>query len=164
MSTTPSPAPEQQTRPVRRASRFALTSLASSILAFLVWSWLVFDTQVLDDFDRAMVPPRLGSTALEISRALAVVTLPVVVMLACCLGSWWAYQRRLRNLSLALALAPALAWVVSWAVKLFVARPRPEQWYDPSFTTRGFSYPSSDVAVATAAPGFAKRVGVRFKS
>lgn len=135
----------------RRVSRFAVTSLIASIAAFVVWTWLVFDTRLLHDFDRAMAPPRLGSTALEISRALAVVSLPVVVMGASCYGAWWASKRRLRNLSLALFLAPGLAWLVSAVVRLFVARPRPAQWYEPSFTVRGFSYPNPDVAVLTAA-------------
>lgn len=151
MATTPSSPPVGAARRPRQVSRFAVTALITSIVAFLAWSGLVFGTRLLDDFDRAMAPPRLGSTALEISRALAVVTLPVVVMIASCFGSRWAHRRRLRNLALALVLAPAMAWALSWAVKLFVARPRPTPWYEPSFTLRGFSYPSSDVAVATAA-------------
>lgn len=125
--------------------------MTASIVGFLLWTWVVLDARLLADFDNAIRPPRLGATALEISRALAVVTLPLVIMVATCIGCWWVYQRRLRNLSLALFLATAMAWALSWAVKLFVARPRPAQWYEPSFTARGFSYPSSDVAVITAA-------------
>lgn len=138
------------THRAHRVSKYAVIGLTASILALALWSWLVLDNRLLADFDEAIRPPRLGAAALEVNRAIAVVTLPVVLMVLSCLGVAWAARRRLRNLALALFLAPALAWGLGGTLKLLVARPRPPLWYEPSFTLRGYSYPSTDVAVATA--------------
>lgn len=134
----------------RPVSRFALLSLTASVLAFVLWTWLVLSTSVVDGFDRAIRPPRLGDTWLEILRALAVLTMPVVTTTIGTVAALWMQRRRLRNLALATVVAVALAWLVSATLRWLVARPRPPLWYDPSFTERGFSYPSSHVSTITA--------------
>ena len=134
----------------REVSRFALAGLVLSTVAFVLWTWLVLDARLLDDFDTAIRPPRLSDAVLEIARAIAVATMPIISMATSCFMAWWVMKRRLRNLALALVLAPALAWIASGAVKVFVRRQRPAAWYDPSFTEAGFSYPSNHVAVITA--------------
>ncbi|MGA4670499.1 bifunctional phosphatase PAP2/diacylglycerol kinase family protein [Propionibacteriaceae bacterium Y1923] len=134
----------------RRVSKFAVGGLVGSIVAFALWTWLVHSNSLLDDFDRAIRPPLLGGAWLEVNRAVAVVTLPVVGMLLCCLALFWALRRRLRNLAFALFLAPAVAWSLSAALSVVIARARPPLRYDPSFTLRGPGYPSQDLAVITA--------------
>lgn len=141
--------PAASTRRRRSASRLSLWSLLGSLIAFALWTWLVVGTDVLHSFDRALRPPRLGDTALEIFRAFAVLTMPALLALACIGMAWWAIGRRLRVLAFTLVLAPVLAWTAQWVLKLVIARPRPSAWYDPTFTERGAAYPSGHVTFAT---------------
>ena len=134
----------------REVSRFAVWALVGFLSAFVVWTWLVAGTKVMWDFDHAMRPPGLGDMSFEILRAIAVFTMPLVLVLISLAMSWWAYRRRLRNLSYALLAAPLLAWAVSFVVNLMVHRARPPARYDPTFTESGWSYPSGHVTVAMA--------------
>ncbi|MGA4506887.1 diacylglycerol kinase family protein [Propionibacteriaceae bacterium G1746] len=132
-----------------RVSKFALTSLALTTALVVVWTWLAMDSATLRDFDTAMRPPRLGGAAQEIVRALQVVTMPQVLVVASFALGALAWQRRLRNLAFALALAPTLVWALSGTIRRLVGRDRPPQWYEHSFAELPLSYPDSHVAVAT---------------
>ena len=134
----------------RQVSRFSLWTLTWSVAGFVLWTLLSRHTSLLSDLDQALRPPRLGDAALEVARAISVLTLPVVGVAVSLLLAQWAHLRRLRNLAFALVLAPTLAWSSAATLKLIIGRHRPEAWYDPSFTETRLSYPSSHVAVATA--------------
>lgn len=133
----------------RRPSGLSLWALLASLAGFSLWTWLVVGTGVLDSFDRALRPPRLGASVLEVARAVAVLTMPVVLALVALAMAWWALVRRLRVLAFTLVLAPVLAWTLQFVLRLVIGRPRPPAWYGATLTERGASYPSGHVTFAT---------------
>jgi diacylglycerol kinase family enzyme/membrane-associated phospholipid phosphatase len=97
--------------------------------------------------------PRLrsGSAAAQIASAVALVFHPAVVCTVLVLGAWWCWRRRLRNLAWAALLAGPAAWALAGLLKRQFQRPRPVSPLADALTYAGFSYPSSHVAVITAA-------------
>ena len=127
-------------RPPTRSSVLIAISL---LMAFVVWTWLTFNSAALAAFDLRTAPPPLdpGSAVAEIAAAFALVTWPGVEYAALAAIAFWASRRRLRQLAVALVLVIALGWGGSALLKITLQRPRPEQALD-LLTAHGYAYPS----------------------
>ena len=94
-------------RPPTRSSVLIAISL---LVAFVIWTWLTFNSAALAAFDLRTAPPPLdpGSAAAEIAAAFALVTWPGVEYAALAAIALWALRHRLRQLAVALVLVIAL--------------------------------------------------------
>ena len=137
----------------RPFSRFNLTVTLVLAGALLVWTALTMRSSLLNPLDATSAVPHLrpGSASAQIAAAVALVFHPAVVSGVLVLGAWWCWRRRLRNLAWAALLAGPAAWVLAGLVKQHFQRPRPPSPLADVLTYAGFSYPSSHVAVITAA-------------
>jgi diacylglycerol kinase (ATP) len=135
-------------RPPTRSSVLIAISL---LVAFVVWTWLTFNSAALAAFDlRTMAPPLdPGSAAAEISAAFALVTWPGVEYAVLAAIASWALRRRLRQLAVALVLVIALGWGGAVLLKITLQRPRPEQALD-LLTAHGYAYPSGHMTAVVA--------------
>jgi diacylglycerol kinase (ATP) len=135
-------------RPPTRSSILIATSL---LIAFVVWTWLTFNSPAFAAFDQRTLAPPLDptSTAAEIGAAFALLTWPGFEYAALAAIALWASRRRLRQLAVALILVITFSWGGVAALKLTFQRSRPEQALD-LLTSTGHSYPSSHVAGAVA--------------
>ena len=127
--------------------------LVSSLLAFLLWTWLTLGTGALAWLDAGSHTHHLvpGSTQAQVWSAISIVTLPGVVAAALALVSVWAWRRRLRNLAMALLLSVVLAWGGNWVLKHLVARTRPSSPLEDVITHAGYAYPSGHMTMTTTA-------------
>ena len=135
-------------RPPTRSSVLIAISL---LMAFVVWTWLTFNSAALAAFDLRTAPPPLdpGSAAAEIAAAFALVTWPGVEYAALAAIALWASRRRLRQLAVALVLVIVLGWGGSALLKITLQRPRPEQALD-LLTAHGYAYPSGHMIAVVA--------------
>lgn len=119
---------------------------AVGLLTVLTFRW-----PPLAALDARLLPPPLDPTSAvaEIGAAFALLTWPGLQYGAILGVAVWAYQHRLRQLTLALCLVPLLGWGGVLLFKAAIRRPRPEQALD-LLTSAGFGYPSSHVVAAVA--------------
>jgi len=145
-----------------RRSRTSILIVVSLFVAFLGWSVLLFSWPALLALDNRLVAPPLDpmSNQAQIAAAFALLTWPGIEYAVLVGLAIWAYQRRLRSLTLALLLTVALGWAATDLIKWTVARPRPPDHLDV-MTAWGYSYPSGHmvgVVASCIAVGAAFRV------
>jgi diacylglycerol kinase (ATP) len=135
-------------RPPTRSSILIAISL---LVAFVVSTWLTFNSPAFAAFDQRTLAPPLDPTskAAEIGAAFALLTWPGFEYAALAAIALWASRRRLRQLAVALILVITFSWGGVAALKLTFQRSRPEQALD-LLTSTGHSYPSGHVAGAVA--------------
>ena len=148
---------------VRRPPPLSAVSVAVVLgIGFVVWTGLVLGFAPVAALDRVLLAPPLtpGSGLAQISAAFALLTYPGLVYAAVAGLAVWAWQRRLRQLCLALVLMIVLGWGGYGVVKLVVRRARPSQALEV-LTAHGYAYPSGHVTAivcATIAAGAAMAV------
>jgi diacylglycerol kinase (ATP) len=135
----------------RPPSRSSVLIAISLLAAFVVWTWLTFNTAAVADFDvRTQAPPLdPDSPAAEIVSAFALLTWPGLEYAALAAVAFWAVRHRLRQLAAALLLVIALAWGGVSLLKITIQRPRPEQALE-LLTATGYAYPSGHMAGVVA--------------
>jgi diacylglycerol kinase (ATP) len=127
----------------RPPSRSSVVIAISLLAAFVVWTWLTFNSVALAEFDLRTQPPQLDpdSPTAEIAGAFALLTWPGLEYTALAGIALWAVRHRLRQLAAALLLVIALAWGGAALLKITFQRPRPEQALE-LLTATGYAYPS----------------------
>ena len=138
---------------VRRTPPLSAVSVAVVLgIAFVVWTGLVLAFPPVAALDRVLLAPPLtpGSGLAQISAAFALLTYPGLVYAAVAGLAVWAWQRRLRQLCLALVLMIVLGWGGYGLVKLVVRRARPAQALEV-LTAHGYAYPSGHVTAIVCA-------------
>ena len=135
----------------RPPSRSSVLIAVSLLAAFVVWTWLTFNSAALADFDlRTQAPPLdPDSPAAEIASAFALLTWPGLEYAALAAIALWAVRHRLRQLAAALVLVIAFAWGGVGLLKITFQRPRPEQALE-LITATGYAYPSGHMAGVVA--------------
>ena len=135
----------------RPPSRSSVLIAISLLAAFVVWTWLTFNSDALMDFDvRTQAPPLdPDSPAAEIAGAFALVTWPGLEYAALAAIALWAVRHRLRQLAAALVLVIALAWGGAALLKITFQRPRPEHALE-LLTATGYAYPSGHMTGVVA--------------
>ncbi|RYZ30486.1 MAG: phosphatase PAP2 family protein, partial [Propionibacteriaceae bacterium] len=147
----------------RRPPALSAVSVAVVLgVAFVVWTGLVLGFPPVAGLDRLLLAPALtpGSALAQISAAFSLLTYPGLVFAAVAGLAVWAWQRRLRQLCLALVLMIVLGWGGYGVVKLVVRRARPGRALDV-LTSHGYAYPSGHmtaIVCATIAVGAAMAV------
>jgi diacylglycerol kinase family enzyme/membrane-associated phospholipid phosphatase len=113
------------------------------LLAFVVWTWLTFNSAAFMAFDQRTAAPQLDpdSNTAEIAAAFALLTWPGFEYAALAAIAIWAIRRRLRQLAVALVLVIIFGWGGVNLLKIIFQRPRPEQALD-LLTATGYAYPS----------------------
>jgi diacylglycerol kinase (ATP) len=144
-----------------RRSRTSILIVVSLFVAFLGWSVLLFSWPALLALDNRLVAPPLDpmSNQAQIAAAFALLTWPGIEYAVLVGLAIWAYQRRLRSLTLALLLTVALGWAATDLIKWTVARPRPPDHLDV-MTAWGYAYPSGHVVGVVA---FCIAIGAVFR-
>ena len=106
-----------------------LTGLLFGLLvaAFAVWSVLVIGLGAADALDGRLVPPWLEprSAAGQVLEGFALATHPAIMFAIVAAYAGWAYQRRLRRLSLAILSTIPAGWGGYVVLKQAFGRPRP---------------------------------------
>jgi diacylglycerol kinase (ATP) len=127
----------------RPPSRSSVLIAISLLVAFVVWTWLTFNSAAFAAFDQSTLAPPLdpGSRTAEIAGAFALLTWPGFEYAALAAIALWAIRHRLRQLAVALVLVIALGWGGSSLLKITFQRPRPEHALD-LITATGYAYPS----------------------
>ena len=135
-------------RPPTRSSVLIAISL---LLAFVVWTWLTFNSAAFAAFDLRTAPPPLdpASAGAEIAAAFALATWPGFEYAALAAIAVWALRHRLRQLAVGLVLVIALGWGGVGLLKITLQRPRPEQALD-LLTAHGYAYPSGHMTGVVA--------------
>ncbi|NNG19734.1 phosphatase PAP2 family protein [Naumannella sp. ID2617S] len=133
----------------RSPSPTATATIAVLAVGFAVWTWLVTAGQ-LDGLDRATLHRGLSphSPAAQILSAVALLTWPGVLYAVLAGIALWAFQRRLRNLAVAIGLSIVLGWGSHLGLKWLIGRTRPHTPLDV-ITHAGWAYPSGHVVAAT---------------
>jgi diacylglycerol kinase (ATP) len=144
-----------------RRSRTSILIVVSLFVAFLGWSVLLFSWPALLALDNRLVAPPLDpmSNQAQIAAAFALLTWPGIEYAVLVGLAIWAYQRRLRSLTLALLLTVALGWAATDLIKWTVARPRPPDHLDV-MTAWGYAYPSGHMVGVVA---FCIAIGAVFR-
>ncbi|HET8915208.1 MAG TPA: diacylglycerol kinase family protein [Propionibacteriaceae bacterium] len=135
----------------RPPSRSSVLIAISLLAAFVLWSWLTFNSAALAEFDLRTQPPALDpdSPAAEIAGAFALLTWPGLEYAALAAIAFWAVRHRLRQLATALLLVIALAWGGVGLLKITFQRARPEQALE-LLTATGYAYPSGHMTGVVA--------------
>jgi diacylglycerol kinase family enzyme/membrane-associated phospholipid phosphatase len=135
----------------RPPSRSSVLIAISLLAAFVVWTWLTFNSAAVAAFDLRTQPPPLDpdSPAAEIASAFALLTWPGFEYAALAAIALWAVRHRLRQLAAALVLVIAFAWGGVTLLKVTFQRPRPEQALE-LLTATGYAYPSGHMAGVVA--------------
>ncbi len=125
--------------------------VAVLLVAAVIWTWLTFTSDALARLDARYVARPLDpqSATAQIAAAFALLTWPGLEYLALAGIALWAFQRRLRQLAIALVLVVVLGWGGAYLAKIIIRRPRPEHALD-LLTANGFAYPSGHVTAAVA--------------
>ena len=117
----------------RPPSRSSVLIAISLLVAFVVWTWLTFNSAALAAFDMRTLAPPLDpdSTTAEIAGAFALLTWPGLEYAALAAIAIWAVRHRLRQLAVALLLVIILALGRRCSPQDHLSRrPRPEQALD----------------------------------
>ncbi len=124
---------------------------AALLVALVVWTWLSFTAAPLIGLDRRFLAPALepGSATAQIAAAFALLTWPGLTYAALAAIALWAFQRRLRQLSVALILIIVLGWGLTQVGKFTFQRIRPDLALDV-LSAANYSYPSSHMCAVVA--------------
>ena len=135
-------------RPPTRSSILIAAGLAA---ALVLWTWLSFTAEPLIALDQRLVAPALdpGSATTQIAAAFALLTWPGLTYAALVGIALWAFQRRLRQLCVALLLTVVFGWGLTQLMKFTLQRTRPPQSLD-LLTSTGYAYPSSHMCSVVA--------------
>ncbi|HEX6758133.1 MAG TPA: diacylglycerol kinase family protein [Propionibacteriaceae bacterium] len=134
----------------RPRSRSSVLIAISLLVAFVVWTWLTFNSSALAAFDmRTLATPLPDSATAEIASAFALLTWPGFEYAALATIAIWAVRHRLRQLAVALVLVIVFAWGGVSLLKITFQRPRPQQALD-LLTTTGYAYPSGHMTGVVA--------------
>src|SRR5215218_2174276 len=127
----------------RPPSRSAVLIASSLLVAFVVWTWLTFNSAAFAAFDQRTFPPPVdpSSRRAEIISAFALLTWPGFEYAALAGIALWAIRHRLRQLAVALVLVIVLGWGGAGLLKIIFHRPRPPHALD-LLTATGYAYPS----------------------
>lgn len=131
-------------------ARFTAIATVTLGVGWLAWTLLLPWTSAVDSL-WPFSAPSLESTRGQVSAAIAVVTMPLIVYGAMLVISYRASRRQLTSLAAALMLATALSFGMSQLTKELVNRTRPGSPWETHFTTGGSSYPSGHVTAITTA-------------
>ncbi len=143
----------------RPATRSSVQVAGLLLIALVLWSYLTLSTEVLRRLDSVLAAPLdPGGPTAEIASAFALLTWPGLEYAALAGIAIWAYQHRLRQLSVALTLTIVLGWGGGNLVKWLVGRARPQDHLD-LITATGFSYPSGHMVAVVS---FSIAVGATF--
>lgn len=146
---------------LRRRRPLSAWSIAVVLLvALTAWTVLTFEVAAVARLDRALLARPLdpASRLGQIAAAFALLTWPGLVYAAVAGVALWAYQRRLRQLAIALVLVIVLGWGGVTVLRYVVRRERPEGAMDV-LTAYGYAYPSGHLTAVVAA---AVAVGATF--
>ena len=82
------------------------------LLAFVVWTWLTFNSAAFIAFDQRTTAPQLDpdSNTAQIAAAFALLTWPGFEYASLAAIAIWAIRRRLRQLAVALVLVIIFGW------------------------------------------------------
>jgi len=135
----------------RPPSRTTIALVVGLLVAFVLWTWLVFTWPPLAALDQLWLPPPLDPTspAAEIVGAWALITWPGVVYSVVAGLGFWAFRHRLRQLAIALFLIVPLGWGGTALLKFTLQRERPAQRLD-LVTSLGYAYPSGHTVAIVA--------------
>ena len=144
----------------RPPSRSSVLIAISLLVAFVVWTWLTFNTAAFAALDQHTLPPPVdpSSRTAEIIAAFALVTWPGFEYAALAGIALWAIRHRLRQLAVALVLVIIFGWAGADLLKIIFHRPRPERALD-LLTATGYAYPSGHM---TGVMAFSIAVGATF--
>jgi diacylglycerol kinase (ATP) len=137
---------------VRRPPTKSSMLIAAALLVALVgWTWLTFSFAPLQALDARLVAPPLDpmSPIAQIASAFSLLTWPGVTYAAVAGIAIWAFQRRLRQLAVALALTIVTTWALTQVLKIGLGRPRPEVGLD-LISVSGYAYPSGHMSSIVA--------------
>ena len=132
-------------------SRSSLIILGSLVLAMVLWTVLVLSWPPLAAADRRILAPPLtpGSPVAEVATAFALLTWPGIPYGVLAGVAYWAFRRRLRDLTLALVIVVVAGWGGSEVLRLVVARPRPTTALDV-LAAQGYAYPAGHLVAVVA--------------
>ena len=132
-------------------TRFSVLIMTGLLVAVVVWGWMTFQLPAVHRMDLRLVAAPLdpASGLAEIASGFALVTWPGLQYFALLGLAIWAYQRRLRQLSIALVLVVVLGWGGVDLLKIIVRRARPETGLD-LLTYHGYSFPSGHMTGVVA--------------
>ena len=135
----------------RPPSRSSLLIAAALLVALVVWTWLTFFFAPFQALDARLVARPLDplSPTAQIASAVSLLTWPGITYAVVAGIAVWAFQRRLRQLAVALALIIVATWSLTTLLKLLLARPRPESGLD-LISVSGYAYPSGHLSSIVA--------------
>jgi diacylglycerol kinase (ATP) len=135
----------------RPPSRSSVLIAISLLLAFVVWTWLTFNSAAFAAFDQGTQPPEVdpSSRTAEIIGAFALLTWPGFEDAALAGIALWDIRHRLRQLAVGLVLVIILGWAGADFLKIIFHRPRPEHALD-LLTATGYAYPSGHMTGVVA--------------
>jgi diacylglycerol kinase (ATP) len=121
------------------------------LLAVVGWTVLTLSVPAVARLDVRLLAPPLdeGSALAQIAAAFALLTWPGLVYASLAGVALWAWQRRQRQLGVALLLVIPLGWGGSAVFKRLVARDRPDRALDV-LTAHGYAYPSGHLTAVVA--------------
>jgi diacylglycerol kinase (ATP) len=137
---------------VRRPPTKSSILIAAALLVALVgWTWLTFSFGPVQALDARWVAAPLDplSPVAQVAAAFSLLTWPGVTYTAVAGIAIWAFQRRLRQLSLALGLIIVTTWGITHLLKVAFSRARPESALD-LISVSGYAYPSGHMSSIVA--------------
>ena len=137
---------------VRRPPTKSSILIAAALLVALIgWTWLTFAFGPVQALDARWVAPPLDplSPVAQIASAFSLLTWPGVTYAAVAGIAIWAFQRRLRQLAVALGLIIVTTWGATTLLKIAFGRPRPEEGLD-LISVSGYAYPSGHMSSIVA--------------
>ena len=132
-------------------SRSSLIILGSLVLAMVFWTLLVFGWPPLAAIDARLAAPPLHPTSAsaQIATAVALLTWPGIPYAVLAAVAYWAFRRRLRDLSLALVIVVVVGWAGAEIMRRVFARPRPDAGLDV-LAAQGYAYPAGHLVAVVS--------------
>ena len=153
--------------PAAPPTRSSILIAAGLAAALVLWTWLSFTAEPLIALDLRLVAPPLdpGSATAQIAAAFALLTWPGLIYAALVGIALWAFQRRLRQLCVALLLMVVFGWGLTQLLKFTLQRTRPAHALDgadgvPPGEVRGLHVDARGVVwIGTYGGGLARVTG-----